>query len=136
MSIKNKQILKTIITYTIIFTLAFILSLKITHTYGLARVCGESMEPTLQDGDILIVRLNQVPKDQDIIVLTSDGNDAFEHDELVKRYYAERSNENQIWVEGDNKEESLDSRLAGTLNRENINGIVVFDITKFFRDLF
>lgn len=93
------------------------------------------MEPTLQDGDILIVKNNAKPKDQDIIVLSSDGNNVFNKNDLVKRYYEDKSTDTEIWVEGDNKDVSLDSRLAGTLHRDNIYGVVIFNTNKFFRDM-
>jgi signal peptidase I len=134
--ITKKKIVKEIISYTMIFIVSFIVALVITHNFRLARVCGTSMEPTLQDGDIILVKCDTKPDDQDIITLTSDGNDNFTHKDLVKRYYAERSTDNEIWVEGDNKAESLDSRLAGTLDRNNIDGVVILDLSKFFRDLF
>jgi signal peptidase I len=136
--VKNKEnkIVKEIISYILIFISSFFIALVLTHSFRLARVCGTSMEPTLQDGDILLIRCDKTPDDQDIITLTSDGNDAFTHKDLVKRYYAERSTDNEIWVEGDNKAESLDSRLAGTLDRNNIDGVVILDLSKFFRDLF
>ena len=131
---KENKIVKEIISYILIFISSFLIALVLTHSFRLARVCGTSMEPTLQDGDILLIRCDKTPDDQDIITLTSDGNDAFTHKDLVKRYYAERSTDSEIWVEGDNKAESLDSRLAGTVNRENIDGVVILDVTKFFRD--
>ncbi len=132
---KKKENMIVIVQFIVIFIIGVTISLSITSNFSISIVHGHSMEPTLQNGDILIVRNNVEPKDQDIIVLSSDGNSYFDKKDLVKRYYADKSTKDKIWVEGDNKNVSLDSRIAGTLYRDNIYGVVVLNTNKIFRDM-
>lgn len=134
-TIKKQEIMKLIIEVIVMLILGISMALMITSNFSISIVNGHSMEPTLQDGDILIVSNKAIPKDQDIIVLSSDGNDFFDEKDLVKRYYADKSTDSEVWVEGDNKEVSLDSRTAGTLNRKNIYGVVICNTNKIFRDM-
>lgn len=134
-TIKKQELMKFIIEVIVMLILGISMALMITSNFSISIVNGHSMEPTLQDGDILIVSNKAIPKDQDIIVLSSDGNDFFDEKDLVKRYYAYKSTDSEVWVEGDNKEVSLDSRTAGTLNRKNIYGVVICNTNKIFRDM-
>ena len=120
------NILSNFITAAITFTLVMIL----TNCFKLAQVQGNSMNPTLQNGDFIIVSAITKPADQDILILDVHDTD-IDTDSIIKRYYEEKSTNNAVWVEGDNKEHSLDSRKLGTFEEERIIGVAIFDLSQF-----
>ena len=122
---KMKQII--INSFLYILALAFIFAFA--GKVKLAMVSGHSMDPTLNDGDFLIVYAKE-PTDQDIVILTTEGKES-KAEYIVKRYYEEKSDETGYWVEGDNKNNSLDSRKLGTFNKDNLFGVAIFDISQF-----
>lgn len=82
-------------------------------------VSGNSMSPSLKEGqDILSVNWFVNPKVGDIVVIKYDGK------EMVKR--VEKIENGQIFVEGDNKQESTDSRDFGSVSKDKIIGKVIF----------
>lgn len=85
-------------------------------------VSGHSMLPTLSEGqDILSFNwayLGKKPKIGDIIVIKYQGR------EMVKRIKGLEGE--KVLVEGDNKEESTDSRHFGPINKSQIIGKVVY----------
>lgn len=96
------------------------------YKWELIIVSGASMYPTLKDGDIMLVDKN--PKEyniKDIVVL--DDPEIF--DELiVKRIenkYTGLTGENRIWLLGDNRDNSLDSRQFGWIKESNLTGKVI-----------
>lgn len=86
--------------------------------FGLAVVRGRSMEPTLQEGDRLIVRYGAEPRPGQLVVVRLP-----ERPVAVKR--AIRRTENGWWVERDNPDEGVDSWLVGEIADENVLGRVV-----------
>jgi len=82
-------------------------------------VNGNSMSPTLKDGqDVLSVNWFVNPKVGDIVVIK------IEDKEIVKRIQS--IHDREVFVEGDNKEESTDSRYFGPISRDQIKGKVVY----------
>ncbi|MBI4036239.1 nickel-type superoxide dismutase maturation protease [Candidatus Daviesbacteria bacterium] len=80
---------------------------------------GNSMLPTLKDGqDILVWCWFVNPKVGDIVVIKHKGK------EIVKRI--ENIQNNTVFVTGDNKQESTDSRNFGAVSRLEIVGKVVY----------
>jgi signal peptidase I len=78
------------------------------RSWGLAVVRGRSMEPTLVDGDRLLVRHGATPRVGDVVVVRlPDGVLA------VKR--AAFRKEDGWWVERDNPREGVDSWLVGAI---------------------
>ena len=120
-----KKIVKKIIEIVAIFALA----LAITSTFKIAQVSGHSMDPTLADGDILVVFAYGKPSDQDIVILDTKGTN-LQSDFIVKRYYEDKSTDDEVWLEGDNKAKSYDSRVLGTFDKDKVSGVVIFDITQ------
>jgi phage repressor protein C with HTH and peptisase S24 domain len=78
------------------------------RSWGLAVVRGRSMQPTLVDGDRLLVRHGATPRVGDVVVVRlPDGVVA------VKRVAFRH--EDGWWVERDNPREGVDSWLVGAI---------------------
>jgi len=94
-------------------------------------VRGESMSPNYNDGDWLLFRVlpakskaNELIGKVVLIQRQSEfGTDFFQ----VKRVtqVSDRSNKTEIWVEGDNKGESTDSRNWGALDSSEVIGKLI-----------
>jgi phage repressor protein C with HTH and peptisase S24 domain len=86
-------------------------------TWGLAVVRGRSMQPTLYDGDRLLVRHGTVPREGALVVVRlPDGVLA------VKRATARR--DGGWWVERDNPAEGVDSWLVGAIPEPDVVAVV------------
>ncbi len=86
-------------------------------SWGLAVVRGRSMQPTLYDGDRLLVRHRAVPRVGDLVVVRlPDGVTA------VKR--ATRREERGWWVERDNPREGVDSWTVGEIPDADLLAVV------------
>ena len=85
-------------------------------------VSGNSMFPTLKKGQEIVsfnwAYLGRKPKKDEIIVIKYQGL------EMVKR--VEKVEGEQVFVEGDNKEESTDSRDFGSIGLDQVVGKVVY----------
>ena len=87
-------------------------------TWGLAVVRGRSMQPTLYDGDRLLVRHGAVPQEGALVVVRlPDGVVA------VKRATGRR--DGGWWVERDNPEVGTDSWLVGAVPPDDVLGLVL-----------
>ena len=99
-------------------------------------VRGDSMSPNYNDGDWLLFRVlpaksKAKSKAQELIgkVVLIQRQSEFGTDFLqVKRVtqVSDRNNKAEIWVEGDNKGESTDSRSWGPLNSDEVIGKLMF----------
>ncbi len=103
--------------------------------FPLSYVHGTSMDPTLKDGDLVILTTLGDISDGDIVIVDTSKNNDFYCDKIIKRYYADKSDEHSIWVEGDNYENSYDSRSVGKLNRKDVYGKMVINVSEIWRDL-
>jgi nickel-type superoxide dismutase maturation protease len=82
---------------------------------------GVSMNPTLQDGEVVLVDRNAEIEVGDIVVAK---NPSEQNGEIIKR--VERINERgHYFLVGDNSADSNDSRHFGAVTREYIKGKVV-----------
>ena len=82
-------------------------------------IAGNSMEPTYLHGDMILVNpQNQRVKEDDIVLLEHPKRQMI----LVKRVLFE--DEGTFFVQGDNKNESTDSRHFGMVSRGQIQGVV------------
>lgn len=77
------------------------------------------MEPTLHDGDLLLVRVDQHPVPGSLVVLALPGR----HELAVKR--AVRLEPDGWWVERDNPREGVDSWVVGAIPRTDVVAQVV-----------
>lgn len=87
------------------------------------KVVGHSMEPSIIDGQTVLVSsfpyLFSKPKISDIVVLKKEKY-------IIKRITKIR--ENKIFVVGDNKKDSTDSRKFGWVDKNKILGKVILKI--------
>lgn len=95
-------------------------------------VSGNSMSPTYNDGDWLLFRTIELldakglrPLVGKVIVIERESYPGIL---LIKRII--RIDDSGIWVEGDNKEASTDSRNWGALSPSEIRGQVLFRYRK------
>jgi phage repressor protein C with HTH and peptisase S24 domain len=87
--------------------------------YGFAIVRGRSMEPTLRDGDRLVVRYGAVPKIGQLGVVRLPERDGVS----VKR--VTRRDADGWWVERDNPNEGVDSWLVGAIPDADLVAVVL-----------
>jgi nickel-type superoxide dismutase maturation protease len=87
--------------------------------WGTVLVAGSSMEPTLRDGDLLLVSYGGRVHPADVVVVALPGGRPLS----VKR--AVQHAEEGWWVEGDNAAASTDSRTLGRVAEEAVLGRVV-----------
>ncbi len=83
----------------------------------LARVRGRSMQPTLAEGDLLLVRRRQVPVPGEVVALRLR-----EGIPVVKRVL--RQDQAGWWVERDNPREGVDSWSVGAVPDTDLIGVV------------
>ena len=103
--------------------------LLIAGSRRFSRVSGDSMEPTLHEGDIVIyhpiLRRKQALQDGMIVIVKSP----IEKDTLIIKRI-QNNTPKGIDIRGDNKGSSIDSRQFGLVNQKNILGIVEHIIYK------
>ena len=101
-------------------TIFFSIMLIILFTNRPAFVNGISMYPTLKHNEFVTYNSFETAKINDVVIIKSDSF-------LSEKYIIKRiidMNDNQIFVEGDNKEFSCDSRNFGWIDKELIVGVV------------
>lgn len=92
---------------------------------GWAVVTGRSMEPTLHDGDLLLVRYGALPRPGLAIVRLPPGPDG-PRPLAVKRITGAAPDEpGRWWVERDNPHEGVDSWLVGSLASQDVVATVI-----------
>ena len=95
-------------------------------------VRGDSMSPNYNDGDWLLFRLLPAKSKADELVgkvvliqrRSNLGEDFLQVKRVIKVH--NHNDETEIWVEGDNKEKSTDSRSWGALDSSEVIGKLVF----------
>lgn len=99
--------------------LFYILTIIVLLKFRVIQVNGQSMYPTLKDKQYCIALNTDKINDGDIIVLTTKGKD-LPADYIIKRFYEDKSDYYTVFVQGDNTNNSIDSRKIGNFNRENV----------------
>lgn len=89
----------------------------------LRRVVGDSMCPTLNEGQIVWSSPFKTPKVGDVVVAVQNGR------EVVKRVDT-ITDDWQVKLLGDNPHHSTDSRQLGSIPKRNILGVVIWPNTK------
>jgi signal peptidase I len=92
---------------------------------GTVAVAGDSMAPTYIAGDWLVVIWGGVSQPGDVVLIERENQPGVF---LLKRVIGPM--EERIWVEGDNKEESTDSRQWGAISQDEIIASVLFRFKK------
>ena len=97
-------------------------------------VRGDSMSPNYNDGDWLLFRLLPAKVRVGKVVLiqrqSQVGTDFLQVKRVIRVDKSNESNEIKFWVEGDNKENSTDSRSWGALDSSEIIGKLIFRYRK------
>jgi nickel-type superoxide dismutase maturation protease len=88
----------------------------------LRRIEGKSMEPSLKEGQIILVSQTRVFSRGDVVVVFVKGR------EVIKRISDQK--EGKVFLEGDNKRASTDSRHYGWVIDRHVIGKVVFPNSK------
>ncbi|MCZ3386705.1 MAG: S24 family peptidase [Actinomycetia bacterium] len=87
--------------------------------FAFVRVRGASMEPTLRDGDLLLVRVDRTPVPGALVVLELPGRVGL----AIKRVV--RLEPDGWWVERDNPREGVDSWAIGAIPAADVVAQVV-----------
>jgi len=82
---------------------------------------GNSMLPTLKDGDALLIAPNAQMNAGDIVL----ANHPFKKNSKILKRIGEITNDRRFFLIGDNKEESTDSRSFGAIQAKDILGKAV-----------
>lgn len=137
--------------------LAILAALWLSQYYRLAVVSGKSMEPSLSQGDLVVVRMGGLPQRGDIAVIdsevlhrriikrvvavggdtviVSDGelriNGEILEEEYIKEPYEHISDfflvpPQCVYVLGDNRNFSRDSRMIGFIPIEEVTGVLIY----------
>ena len=88
-----------------------------SRAWGVAVVRGRSMQPTLYDGDRLLVRHGATPRVGDVVVVRLPGG-------VVGVKRATMRDGDGWWVERDNPEEGVDSWSVGAIAGEDVVAVV------------
>lgn len=89
---------------------------------GLTRVAGRSMEPTLLEGDVLLVAWGARPRvgSLAIVRLPRDSHGATRPVAIKRISGTDPSDPSRWWVERDNPRVGVDSWLVGSLATEDV----------------
>ena len=93
------------------------------------RVVGPSMEPTLRNGEVYLVRQGGAIQVGDVVLLQHPLRN-----ELLTIKRVVRREPSGWWVEGDNREASTDSREFGPVSDERVRGKITFRISPLRRN--
>lgn len=87
------------------------------------RIVGPSMEPTLRNGEVHVVRRGARVRVGDVVVVRHPRRP-----ELLTVKRIVRGETQGWWVEGDNPEHSSDSREFGPVSVDSIVGVLMFRV--------
>lgn len=89
--------------------------------WGLVVVHGRSMEPTLYDGDRLVVRHGATPRAGQLVVARLPGRGLAVKRATMRQPVGEGTG---WWVERDNSAEGVDSWLVGAIADDDVPAVV------------
>lgn len=115
-----KQYLKTIS----VLLLFFIPLIYFDLNYKTAITVGRSMDPTIRDGETLIISQNKEPKVGDIVSVHVNRQYGTDAEYIVKRIAAIENG--KMYLLGDNAEVSYDSRYYGYVPMDWLDGVVIY----------
>ncbi len=123
---KVKEFLREFRLVLILLVLAIALFVVKQYFFGIVKVDGNSMYPTLKDGEYVLMKITDDVEVGDIVVLHVDYEYEMESEYIIKRV-AEIAEDGSVYVLGDNSEVSFDSRHCGYFPKEIIRGKVIFE---------
>ena len=98
------------------------------------KVAGESMAPTFNDGDVLLVQwFDEIPGELPLTTIVVIERDEAPGIHFIKRI--QKSHSGAYWVEGDNKDPEVESRMNdsrtwGYIPSHEIRGKVLFRLKR------
>jgi signal peptidase I len=125
---RKREWLHDVLTF---FVSAAVLFFIFRFVVGLAVVSGDSMYPTLTDGEALVyLRTVSDYKRGDIISIRVPLKTIYGTGETLKQdgavFYPYTVREGNVFVLGDNRSVSVDSRSFGEVNKTQIRGKIIF----------
>ena len=94
------------------------------YIFPLIEVCGDSMNPTFKDGDIILgCRIFTIKKNT-VYVFHPPVGEKY----VIKRLTQVSSTTNKLFFEGDNPDHSYDSRMYGYVSRDKVVAKYIFTI--------
>lgn len=126
---KIKEFLKEFRLVLILLVFAIALFVVKQFFFGVVKVDGNSMYPTLKDGEYVLMKITDDVEVGDIVVLHVDYEYEMESEYIIKRV-AEIADDGSVYVLGDNTEHSFDSRHCGYFPKEIIRGKVIFEFKR------
>ena len=100
--------------------------------WGLVRVTGRSMLPTLRDGDLLVIDRRRAPRAGDMAVVRLPDGHGRPRPLSVKRL-AHRESDGGWWIDSDNPAEGVTSFDVGALRSSAVRAIVIGRLPPFRR---
>lgn len=133
-----------------ITTVLFILFLFFLFNFKIIIVSGQSMSPSFNNGQIVLMKKSEKIERNNVVILNKDGEEFIKrvvatNGDIVeqkqgyvfinnmKTFYTTNKDckainlkENQFFVIGDNYKDSYDSRDYGIINNDDIQGVILF----------
>ena len=108
----------------IIIALLVAVIVLVAYCFPIIQVCGDSMNPTFQDGDIILGCRLYTLKRKLIYVYHPPVGEKY----VIKRLTQVSSTTNKLFFEGDNPDYSYDSRMYGYISRDKVVAQYLFTI--------
>lgn len=110
----------------LIIALIVVVLAVLYYIFPIIQVCGDSMYPTFNDGDIILgCRLFSL-KIKEVYVFHPPVGEKY----VIKRLTQVSSTTNKLFFEGDNSDHSYDSRMYGYVSRDKVVAKYIFTIHK------
>lgn len=109
----------------VIISLIVVALAVLFYIFPIIEVCGDSMNPTFNSGDIILgCRLFSIKRKAVYVFRPPTG------EKYVIKRLTQVSSANKLFFEGDNPNYSFDSRMYGYVNRDKVVARYIFTIYK------
>lgn len=99
-----------------------LLMILFCYNFRLTYVHGCSMEPTLKEGDLLLCNTLDTPNIGDIVIV-KPSFDTVPDQYIIKRVTDIK--DGKVFLQGDNRENSFDSRNFGWIDEDLVFGVII-----------